>query len=94
MDKIKDILPGVIEKITGQKQGESQKIEKVWQEAIGKEACRHTKIDGINNGMMNILVDSSAWLFQMSLKKKSILGKIQKELSHIKKISFKIGKII
>lgn len=92
MDKIKDVVREVIEKISSKKVEEQIQLQEIWKRVSG-EGARHTAIGGFKDGALIIHVDSSAWLFQMNIKRKTILSALQKEQPDIKKVVFKIGKI-
>jgi len=93
MDKIKDIIPHVIEKISSQKPEEQIRLQEIWGKLVGESGQRHTAIQGWHEGVLTIRVDSSVWLFQMNLKKKSFLSELQKVMPAIKDMIFRIGKI-
>lgn len=93
MDNIKDIVQGVIEKLSHRGVGENQKIKDVWEKITSPQEQKHTAIKEFSDGTLLIAVDSSAWLYQMNTKKTGILKKLQKECPEIKKIYFKIGKV-
>lgn len=92
MDKIKDVVKEVIEKISSKKVEEQIQLQEIWRRAAGA-GVDHTAIGGLRDGVLVIHVDSSAWLYQMNLKKKALLTEIQKAHPDIKQINFKIGKI-
>ncbi len=93
MDQIKDIIQNVIGKISSEGFKDQTKIYEIWQKIVGEAGIKHTCISGLKDKTLLVLVDSSAWLFQMSLQRKKILEQIQKEKLEIQKIVFKIGKV-
>ena len=93
MDPIKNIVNDVIGKISSKGFNDQTKIFEVWQKIIGETGIKHTRVSGMKDGTLMVLVDSPAWLFQLNLKRKNILDQIQKEKLEIQKIIFKIGKV-
>jgi len=93
MDNIKDIVTDVIGKLASKKIDEGSKVERIWQNIMEKDEIKHTKILGINEGKISVLVDSPAWLYQMKMKKRKILQQLMDEVPEVKQLTFKIGKI-
>ncbi len=93
MDNIKAIIQQVIEKIAPSSIPSQEKIEHIWQKVLGKEQLKHTRLVGIKEGCISVLVDSPVWLYQMRISKGRILGELKKEMSGIKDIYLKIGKV-
>ena len=93
MDEIKNLVHKVIEKISSQKPTTQVKIQDDWYRIAGESARQHTKISGIKEEMLIIYADSPAWLFEMNLKRVTLLRQLQSEHPEINKLIFKIGKI-
>ena len=93
MDEIKSLVYKVFEKISSQKPTTQVKIQDDWYNVAGETARQHTKIGGIKDGMLIVYVDSPAWLFQMNLKRVTLLRQLQGEHPEIQKLIFKIGKV-
>jgi predicted nucleic acid-binding Zn ribbon protein len=93
MEQIKTIIQDVIENISADKKDQHAAIFKTWQETVGKRASRHTKIVMLEKGRLIVNVDSSVWLFQLSLKRPALLKRLKGVISDIEKISFRIGRI-
>jgi hypothetical protein len=93
VQRIQDIIPGVI-KTMSSGQGESKKdIGDVWYDIVGEDGKKHTRVSGVKDGILKIDVDSPAWLYQMNMKRKNIMDQLIKEKMEIKKIIFKIGNV-
>lgn len=91
MDSIRDIIPQVIENLSGKKPNSARNIHEVWK-IIVKDGAQHSSVIDIRNGILRINVDSSAWLYQLNLQKQVFLKNLKNELPEIKDISFKVGK--
>ena len=89
------VITQVIKKLDAKTHGQREDVVKAWQDAIEKDAGSHTKPVAIKNNILTIEVDSSAWLYILSLKKKSILASMQKTAGKekIEDIRFRIGEI-
>ena len=94
MENIKEIVNTVIGKISIKEGFSQNKIDSIWKNILNEKELEHTKIIGIKDGCILVNVDSPAWLYQMRINYKKILSRLNAELSEIKKISFKIGKVI
>lgn len=90
MNHISNVIKAVIENISAG-QSYEQKILKTWESILKKEEFRHSIIEKVHNGHLEILIDSSAWLYQFRIKKKHILQKLQKQIPAITDIHFKLG---
>ncbi len=92
MDSIREIIGDVLKEISSKRLTLSIRILKIWEKIIDNPMASHTRIEEFKGGILMVNVDSSAWLFQINLKKKKILGGLQQEIPEIKSILFKIGK--
>jgi len=93
MDNIKDIINSVIEKIAAQGPQRYDRLQEFWKKTQPSKAGRHTRFVGMKDGQVLIYVDSSAWLYQLNLKRDTYLKKFQEAFPGIQGIFFKIGKV-
>jgi hypothetical protein len=93
VDNIKEIVHQVVGDIAKKSVSRAKTVEDVWVRALEIEEMKHVRLDGEKEGCLFACVDSPAWMYQMSLRKKKILDFIQKDIPGVKKISFKIGKV-
>ncbi len=93
MEEIKNVLSKVLSDISLGRPDVQAKIQHIWQNAFDKKAVVHSMIVGLEKGCLMVNVDSPAWLFQLSLKKKKILEKLKEEVPQLSQIRFKIGKV-
>ena len=61
--------------------------------ALTKKELGHIKVKYFHKGTLGLSVDSSAWLYILSLKKEELLLSLKKESKEIKNISLRIGEI-
>ena len=66
-----------------------------WEKAVGRVIARHAQPQGVRGKRLNLLVDSSAWMQQLSLLKPEIIEKVNACLgkNDIKEISLKLGEV-
>ncbi len=94
-EEIGGVINQVIKKLDAKTHGQREDVVKAWQDAIDEAAATHTKPVAIKKNILTIEVDSSAWLYVLSLKKKSILAAMQKSAGKekVEDIRFRMGEI-
>lgn len=94
MELLKKTLDEVMRGICLKKNDPSGEDPQQWlKKTLTKKEMQHIKVKYFNKGVLGLSVDSSAWLYVLSLKKEELLGKLKKENSKIKNISLRIGEI-
>ena len=88
MEHIKQTLQVVIKDIEQQQCQETKDIFKLFREGLASRERRHVKCSALKKGVLTVKVDSSAWLYQLSLKKEEFLNKLG-----LKDIRFRIGEV-
>ena len=61
---------------------------------LTKKELGHIKVKYFSKGVLGLSVDSSAWLYILSLKKEELLNKLKKESPELKNINLRIGEIL
>lgn len=94
-EDIKNILDKVIVQIEAKAPGKKEVILNAWQKSVGEKAAGHSRPVSIRKSVLTIEIDSSTWLYELNLKRKSILKDIKKELGEdkIRDIRFRMGDI-
>ena len=92
---IGNIISQVIKKLNTKTHGQIGEVVQAWQNAVEPKAIAHTKPVAIKKNILTIEVDSSTWLYMLSLTKKNTLAKMQKALGKekIEDIRFRMGEI-
>jgi hypothetical protein len=69
------------------------RIYGVWEKAVGKGIARHARPAGMRGKKLTVLVDSSAWMQQLSMLKPEIVGKVNQRLGEeaVESITLKLG---
>ena len=93
MDNIKQIIEKVVDHIATNKKVTQFYLQQMWSDILDKPEQEHTQLIGEKEGVLSVLVDSPAWLYQMNTRKSFILEKIQHKIPSVKNIHFKIGKV-
>jgi predicted nucleic acid-binding Zn ribbon protein len=66
-----------------------------WERAVGEVIARHTHPAAIRGKKLTVVVDSSAWMQQLSLLKPEIIGKVNEALGEaaVESIILKLGDV-
>ena len=69
------------------------RIYGIWEKAVGRGIARHARPAGMRGKKLTVLVDSSAWMQQLSLLKPEIMGKVNQYLREdaVESITLKLG---
>ena len=91
---IKEVLPDLYSKLE-KKESELENILRAWKDAVDDKTYKRTRPLRIKKGTLQIIVQNSAWIFDLSLKKESLLSELNKSLGNqlIKDLKFKVGSI-
>ena len=94
---IKDVLSSVILTLSGEKKHKIDRVKAAWEEVLGKEACNHARPAALKTKRLAVNIDSSAWMYELNLKKREIHKKLNEKLSEdgisINEIIFRIGEV-
>ena len=88
MDTIKNIVSGVIGRMSSSKGGTFADIQAVWVRISRDQGSR---VADIKDGCVVISADSSLRLVRLNLNREILLKELQKEFPSIVKINFKVG---
>lgn len=71
------------------------RLQKQWKTLVGESTAAHTWPTRIKFHKLHVLVDNSVWLHQLTYLKRSLLEKIQLEMTglSVNDIIFRIGEI-
>lgn len=61
---------------------------------LTKKEQKHIKINYFKRGVLNVNVDSSVWLYNLTLRKEDLLAEFNKRSTVVKDIRFRLGKTI
>lgn len=93
MDEVKDVIKDVLHSLfEKQKNLNFHKTNEVWEKIIGPKASKHTQIVYLTKDKIRVNVDSSAWLYDLNLKKERIQKELNKRLK-IHDVRFRLGSV-
>jgi predicted nucleic acid-binding Zn ribbon protein len=89
-----DIVKSVFERLEAGKTLTKEDVEARWKEIAGN-ASRHTYPASLRKSTLTVLVDSSAWLQEMTMRKRILLKQLKTAFGKdkISGIHFRIGEI-
>ncbi len=93
METIGSVITQIFSRLSGGQPSLQERIQQAWDTVIDKKIKGHSKIEGFAEGVLLVCVDSSAWLYQLTVEKEDLLRKMKKEIPQIQSIRFKIGKV-
>ena len=94
MEPLKNTLDALMQGLSHKKSGCLDAAPDQWlKKALTKKEMQHIKVKYFSKGVLGLSVDSSAWLYILSLKKEELLKILQKETPVIKNINLRIGEI-
>lgn len=75
-----DFLPELLDKLKLSEKLAEQKALLLWNRIVGKEVKKHTRPYTIENGILLVLVDNSAWMNELIYLKKAIIEKLNQQI--------------
>ena len=93
ISSIHEIIQSVFTKLEGAANPFQEDMESLWRELVGQDGFRHSRPVAIRKKILNVLVDNSSWMQELSMRKRSILKGLKRKLGRdrISEINFKIG---
>lgn len=93
---VSEIVPKVIKSIGLKKKADEIQVLLDWNSIVGAEISKKTKPAGVKRGVLNVLVESSAWMNELQLMKPEIMAKIENRFgrNRIRDIKFSLGRIV
>ncbi len=91
MEPIKNTLHVFMEGLRVKKEAPLNNPGVILSRVLSKKEHNHAKVKYFRKGILNISVDSSSWLYYLSLKKESLLKGFAEEMPQVKDIRFSIG---
>ena len=90
---IREVIQSVFTKLEGAARPFQEDMESLWRELVGQDGSRHSRPVAIRKKVLNVLVDNSAWMQELTMRKRSILKGLKRRLGRdrISEINFRIG---
>jgi hypothetical protein len=89
-DTIASVLRGLEKKRSG---GPGDDPEFLLRQVLTKKELEHVRIGYFRKGVLGVNVDSSAWLYFLTLNKEKLLVKLNSISSVVKDIRFRLGEV-
>jgi len=94
MELLKNTVAEIMRGLVSKKTDSSGAGPEEWlKKALTKKELGHIKVKYFSKGVLGLSVDSSAWLYILSLKKGELLDSLKKENPGLKNINLRIGEI-
>lgn len=90
---VAELVKALVGRLDGEKTIGEEAITEAWNRAVGAGAGRHSRPVSLKKHTLRIVVDSPAWLQQLTLVKRPALKKLQTHFGKdkISDIRFRIG---
>jgi hypothetical protein len=95
LDKLSDTLVKVLQVRGMEGRLREYRVFGQWDRAVGAVIARHAQPLSLRGKKMTLIVDSPAWMQQLSLLKPEIIEKVNRRLGHnaIRDITLKLGEV-
>lgn len=92
---LSDLIKKAVRDLKGKGLFTEEEMREAWREAVGADAARHSAPVSFKKTSIFVNVDRSSWLYELTIKKKEILKKLEERLvgKKFKDIRFRIGEI-
>ncbi len=93
-ERIGNILPDVIRNLGLDSKLEEVELEKLWGTVVGERIAAVSRPRGIRDGVLTVEVDTSAWMQELSFRKKQIIDLVRKKFSRleVRDIRFRLNR--
>ena len=94
MESLKNTLVQVLEELAAKNLHPLDAGPEEWlKKALTKKELGHIRVKYFSKGILGLSVDSSAWLYILSLKKEELLKELKKDNPELRNINFRIGEV-
>ena len=91
---IGDVTKSIIGKLSITRHKKEKKILEAWRRAAGERYSEHTQPVSLRRKELVVNVESSGWLYDLTMRKREISEKLKKRLKDdFSKVRFRIGQI-
>ena len=90
---ISDVIKNVFERLEKGANSSKEEMELCWKELVGEKGFERSRPVSLKNKILNVRVDSSGWMQELSMQKRQLLKGLKRRLGkdRISEIHFKIG---
>ena len=93
---VRGIVDGLLQRWERTDVRKSDALREAWEETANKETKKHAFPVNIKNGTITVIVENSAWLYSLTLKKRDLLEQFNanyKGRKKAKEIRFRVGSL-
>lgn len=96
LDKLSDTLVKMLQARGMEGRLREYRVFGQWDRTVGAVIARHAQPFSLRGKKMTLIVDSPAWMQQLSLLKPEIIEKVNRRLGHnaIRDITLKLGEVV
>ncbi|OIO38888.1 MAG: hypothetical protein COT00_04875 [Candidatus Omnitrophica bacterium CG07_land_8_20_14_0_80_50_8] len=90
---VRDIIQNVFAHLESTANPFQEDMESIWQELVGVDGFKHSRPVALRKKVLKIVIDSSGWMQELSMRKRGILKGLKRKLGKdkISEINFRIG---
>lgn len=74
---LKELLNPILKRWADEKRPGAEQIQDSWKKVVGARAAQHSRPTSLRKGELLVAVESSVWLWNLSLKRAEYLEKLQ-----------------
>jgi predicted nucleic acid-binding Zn ribbon protein len=91
--RIADILSGLMARKGYARVLAASELETVWSAAVGEPLAKHSRPGAVKGGVLDVLVQSSAMVQELTFQKRRLLARLKEELPQqkITELRFRVG---
>ncbi len=71
--RVGDVLSPLMTRLAGAKRPTADEVGRLWRRVVGRRAAQHSHPTSLRHGELLIAVDTSAWLWNLSLQRPKLL---------------------
>ena len=91
--KASELICNIVAKRGIAAQQSNKRLQDLWDSIVGMDIANNTMVGSIRRGQLEVIVANSSMLQSLSFKKQDILQKIQTDITEIKNLRFRTGRI-
>lgn len=90
---IADVIKNVFARLESEANASKEEVDSCWKELVGEKGFRHSRPAALRKKILNVCVDSSGWLQELTMQKRRLLKGLKRHLGkdRISRLHFKIG---
>ncbi len=92
---ISDVIKNVFARLEKEANSSKEEMDSCWKELVGEKGFRHSRPASLRKKILNVRVDSSGWMHELTMQKRQILKGLKRRLGkdRISELHFKIGEL-